>query len=318
MEKVAIGVDLGGTNIRAGIVDKDGNIVKKIESSTLVNNGKDVVIERLIEGIKGLQDEVKREALDISAIGLGAPGIISIEKGTVAFSPNLPDWLDVPLRDIVRDRTGLPVVLENDANAWAFGEKWIGAGRDLQDFILLTLGTGVGGGIICRGEILHGADGMAGEIGHITVNPEGPRCGCGNNGCLEVYASAKGIIERTIEAIEGGAETELREIAEGNLYKISSEMVYQVAKDGDPLARDIMREMGRYLGIGMANLINIFNPEAIIIGGRVKEAWDLFIESAKKEIQKRSFNILSEKTKILKSPLSEGGLIGAAGIALKK
>jgi len=316
LERFAIGVDIGGTNIRAGIVDKDGNIVKKIEGFTSVRDSKDIVIERLIEGLKGLQEEAKRGSLYISAIGLGAAGIISIEKGIIASSPNLPDWLDVPLRDIIREGTSLPVVLENDANAWAFGEKWVGAGRGLRDFILITLGTGVGGGIISRGEILHGADGMAGEIGHMTVDPEGPRCGCGNNGCLEVYASAKGIIDRTIEAIERGSETRLSEMSGGNLYRITSEMVYQVAKDGDPLARDIMREMGRYLGIGMANLINIFNPEAIIIGGKVKDAWDLFIDSAKKEIQKRSFKTPSERAKILKSPLSEGGLIGAAGIAL--
>lgn len=319
MEKVAIGVDLGGTNIRAGLVDRDGRVLKKIEVSTLIQDGKDMVIERLIKGIKGLQEEVRSGTAptEVLAVGLGAPGIISIKKGVIALSPNLPDWIDVPLRDIVGEGIGLPVILENDANAWAFGERWIGAGRNLQDFILITLGTGVGGGIIHKGEILHGANGMAGEIGHMTVNPDGHGCGCGNNGCLEVYASARGIVDRTIEAIEAGRESKLKELTEGNLYRITSEMLYEVAKEGDSLARDIMREMGRYLGIGIANLINIFNPEAIIIGGGLKEAWDLFIEPAKKEIEKRAFNIPAESAKIIQSTLNDGGLLGAAGIALR-
>lgn len=314
---VSIGVDLGGTHLRVGVVDKDGRILKKVEGSTSVQDGKDKVIERLIEIIRTFLEEAKSESLDIIAIGLGAPGIINIKKGIMAVAPNLPDWVDVPLRDIIGENTGIPVVLDNDANAWAFGEKWIGAGRDFQDFILITLGTGMGGGIIHKGDIFHGADGMAGEIGHMTVNPDGPVCGCGNNGCLQVYASAKGIVERTIGAIEAGAETKLRELTEGNFYRISSDMVYEAAKEGDSFARDIMREMGRYLGIGMANLINIFNPEAIIIGGGVSEAWDLFIEPAKKEIQRRAFIIPAERTAIIQSSLSEGGLIGAAGIAMK-
>lgn len=317
MEKVAIGVDLGGTNIRAGIVDAEGRILNRIENSTSVQNGKDTVIERLIEGIKSLKDDARGKTLEVLSVGLGAPGIISIEKGIIAISPNLPDWVNVPLRDIVEEKTGIHAVLENDANAWAFGEKWVGEGRGLQDFIMITLGTGVGGGIIHKGEILHGADGMAGEIGHMTVNPDGPKCGCGNHGCLEVYASARGITDRAIGAIEAGGETKLREITEGNIYKINSEMVYQAAKEGDSLARDIIREMGRYLGIGIASLINIFNPEAIIIGGGVKDAWDLFIEPLKKEVQVRAFSIPAEKARIIRSTISDGGLIGAAGLALK-
>ncbi len=317
MEKVAIGVDLGGTNIRAGIVDAGGRILSRIENSTSVQNGKDTVIERLIEGIKSLKDDARSKALEVSVIGLGAPGIISVEKGIIAISPNLPDWVNVPLRDIVEEKSGIHVVLENDTNAWAFGEKWVGEGRGLQDFIMITLGTGVGGGIIHKGEILHGADGMAGEIGHMTVNPEGPKCGCGNNGCLEVYASARGITDRAIRAIESGGETKLREITEGNIYKINSEMVYQAAKEGDSLARDIIREMGRYLGIGIASLINIFNPEGIIIGGGVKDAWDLFIEPLKKEVHVRAFSIPAEKARIIRSTISDGGILGAAGIALR-
>jgi len=175
----------------------------------------------------------------------------------------------------------------------------------------------VGGGIINRGEILHGADGMAGEIGHMTVNPEGPKCGCGNNGCIEVYASARGIVDRTVEAIEAGGETKLREITEGNFYRISSEMVYQAAKEGDSLARDILREAGRYLGIGIANLINIFNPEAVIIGGGVKDAWDFFIEPLKREVRRRAFSIPAERARIIRSALNNGGVLGAAGIALR-
>lgn len=317
MAKVAIGIDLGGTNIRAGLVDSEGGILSRIETSTSVQDGKDMVIERLIEVVKALKSDARNKTLEVSAIGLGAPGIISIEKGTIAISPNLPDWVDVPLRDVIEVKTGIPVILENDANAWAFGEKWVGEGKGLQDFIMITLGTGVGGGIINKGEILHGADGMAGEIGHMTVNPEGPRCGCGNHGCLEVYASAKGITDRTIDVIESGSKTKLREITEGNIYKINSEMVYQAAKEGDSLARDIIRAMGRYLGIGIANLINIFNPEAIIIGGGVRDAWDLFIEPLRREVRARAFRIPAERARIIKSTLKDGGLLGAAGIALR-
>lgn len=300
-----IGVDLGGTNLRTALLTTDGEILERHKEATQVSEGYQSVIERLVRSIERQRQTAVGRGLNVSAVGVGAPGVIHAINGVVVKSPNFPDWNNLPLKKYLEEALGLPVCIENDANAAALGEQWRGAGRGIGSMILLTLGTGVGGGIILDGRIWEGADGMAGEIGHMTIVPEGRECGCGNRGCLEMYASARGIALSYRERRPGA--------------KITSDQVFREAAQGDGTAREVMSEMGRYLGIGIASLINIFNPEMIVIGGGVKDAWPLFIEATHEEVRKRAFAYPAERTKLVPSALGDdAGMMGAAAAALQR
>src|SRR5689334_21215923 len=233
MAEYSIGVDLGGTNLRAAAIAKDGKMLEKIAGSTQLSAGRDAVISDMVNAIVTLRDRIS--GMRFAGVGIGVPGFILIEKGLIVGSNNLPQFEGFPMRDEIERRLGTQVILENDANAAALGEKWIGAGRDVDDLVLLTLGTGIGGGIISDGRILHGHVGMAGELGHITVVPNGNPCGCGNTGCLEKHASAT--------AIAGMA----RMLSLGD--DITSEGVYRLATDGNEKARMVFESMGSALGI---------------------------------------------------------------------
>jgi len=303
---VVIGVDLGGTNLRTALVDKNGDVFDKVKAPTRAADGHAKVVQKLIENIKAQQDRALRNGKKIAGVGVGAPGVIRADTGVVVTSPNFPDWNNLPLKKELEAALGLPVTIENDANAAALGEQWRGAGRGITSMILLTLGTGVGGGIVLDGRIWPGADGMAGEIGHMTIIPDGRRCGCGNTGCLEMYASSRGIV---MTYQERSSRSKV----------VTSEEIYQAARDGDVLAGDVMKGMGRLLGIGIANLINIFNPEMIVIGGGVKDAWPFFIEATRAEIKKRAFEYPAARTQIVTSVLGDdAGMIGAAALAFQK
>lgn len=310
--RLVIGVDLGGTNLRTALLDRDGRILGKSKEATHASQGRDKVVTRLIENIRAIRDRGGSTGRDLIAVGVGAPGVIHAEKGIVVKSPNFPDWNYFPLRSEIEAVLGIPVVVENDANAAALGEQWLGAGRGVRSMLFITLGTGVGGGIILDNRIWHGADGMAGEVGHITLVPDGRKCGCGNTGCLETYASAPGIVKSYWESLgKSGEDTAGREI--------TSQEIYQAARNGDRLSIHVMREMGRYLGMGIANLINIFNPEMIVIGGGVMEAWPLFIDYTREEIRRRAFEYPAERTRIVQSLLGDdAGVVGAAAAALQR
>jgi glucokinase len=305
---VVIGVDLGGTNLRTALVNQNGEVVDKVKEPTCASDGHEKVVQKLIKNIKAQLHNALRSGTKIAAVGVGAPGVIHADTGVVVKSPNFPDWNNLPLKKELEAALALPVSIENDANAAALGEQWRGAGRGIASMILLTLGTGVGGGIILNGRIWPGADGMAGEIGHMTIipDPDGRRCGCGNTGCLEMYASSRGIVMTYRER-------------SSRPKVITSEEIYQAARDGDALAGEVMKDMGRLLGIGIANLINIFNPEMIVIGGGVKDAWPLFIEAVREEIKKRAFEYPAARTQIVPSVLGDdAGMIGAAALAFQK
>ncbi len=311
MGRVVIGVDLGGTNLRTALLSSEGDILDKSKEATYASDGWKKVVQRLIQNIQRQQEIAVQQGLSITAVGVGAPGVIQVDKGIVVKSPNFPDWNNLPLKDELENVLSLPVTIENDANAAALGEQWRGAGRGIGSMILLTLGTGVGGGIVLNRQIWHGADGMAGEVGHMTIIPDGRQCGCGNTGCLEMYASARGIVQSYREA-GGVSET-------GNQSEITSAQVYQAASNGNVRAVEVMQDMGRILGIGIANLINIFNPEMVVIGGGVKDAWPLFIDSTRAEIRKRAFEVPAARTEIVPSKLGDdAGMVGAAAAALQK
>ncbi len=297
MSEYSIGVDLGGTNLRAAAMDPAGNLLKKTAAATNVEAGREAVIGDIVGAVAGLRDQLGPE--ELVGVGIGVPGFIRLEEGMIVGSHNLPFFNEFPLRDEIRRRLGRPVILENDANAAALGEKWRGAGQDVNDLVLLTLGTGIGGGIISGGKVLHGRDGMGGELGHMTVAPNGNPCGCGNVGCMEKHASAT--------ALEAMAKL----VSLGD--NLTAKQVYELAVEGNPLARHCFECMGRALGIGLATLINIFNFPLYLLSGGPLPAWDFFAPAMLSEIARRSFTFRNTHTRVEKAILgNQAGLFGAA------
>lgn len=305
--KYAIGIDIGGTNLRAAVVTHRGEVIKKVKEPS----GGDV-LESLQKIIGGLYADVGVSSeQDVAGIGIGVAGLIDRIRGIVLFSPNLHTIEGINFVESLHKQFSVSVFIENDANAAALGERWIGAGREFNNFVLLTLGTGIGGGIIYEGRLAN----ITAEIGHMSINADGEKCPCGNYGCLELYAAAKAIIARVISALEKGAESLLRECCKGSFYKVTAEDIYRAALEGDNLAREVLKDTGRYLGIGIANIINIMSPEAIILTGGLVGAWNIYVQEAIKEAGKRTSKNLFDSVKIIPSSLGdEAGIIGSAAI----
>lgn len=317
-EELVIGIDLGGSAIRAGSVTREGQLHHFKRVNVPQERRKDLVLISITDIVKDIITLENSIGNKVIAVGIGSPGIVRMDRGTVVTSPNFPGWKNVPLKSLIENVIHLPVLLDNDANAAAFGEKWRGAGQKVRSLVCMTLGTGIGGGIILDGDVWHGAWGMAGEVGHITVNPEGQRCNCGNYGCLEAYSSATGMVKSAIRAIKEGKRTVLRRLSGGDNARITGKMLYDAAAGGDRLSIHIFREAGRYLGIAMASLIHILNPDMIVLTGGVTEAWDLFMPPAMEEQERRTYHLSVRKTKILRGKLpGKAGVIGAAGLAWK-
>ncbi len=286
MPNFAIGVDLGGTNLRIAVVDEEGRLLEKVTLGTRVSLGRDQVIADMVTAIRSLTAKF-RDLGTILGVGIGVPGIIDLETGMTRESPNLPGWSNYPVRDEIERGLNAPVILENDANAAALGEKWLGAARDVDDMCIFTLGTGVGGGIVLRGRIWHGMSGMAGELGHMTIDVNGPLCKCGNHGCVEVFASATAIVRMARELIDSGKAPQLARVAESE-PEFSAKIVYNLAIQGDEPSRAIFRRMGASLGTGVGNMVNALNLPMFVIGGGVASAWDAFAPSMFAEMLKRS------------------------------
>ena len=288
---------MGGTNFRAAAVDRNGSLIDRVNGTTNIVAGREAIIQDVVDAVEFLRN--RRGADELVGIGIALPGLIIMETGTVVVSPNIPPFDNFPARDAFQQRLNAPVVLENDANAAALGEKWIGAGRDVNDLVLLTLGTGIGGGIISDGRVLHGFMGMAGELGHVTVDLYGNPCGCGNDGCLEKHASATAI------------STMARLLNLGD--NLTSKDVYDLAMKGNPLARRVFDCMGKALGMGLAIYIQVFNFPLYLLSGGPLAAWDLFTPSMFAEIERRSLTYRSTRPRIEKATLgSDAGLFGAA------
>lgn len=283
MANFAIGVDLGGTNLRIAAVEEPGRLVEKVTLGTQVALGRDHVINDMCDAITRMSHKYGSGLL---GIGIGVPGIIDMETGMVRESPNLPGWSDYPVHSEIEKRLHCRVLLENDANAAALGEKWLGAANSVEDMAALTLGTGVGGGIVLGGRIWHGMNGMAGEFGHATVEPNGVRCNCGNTGCLEQYASATAVVRMAKEAIAEGSAPALARAASSDA-EFSAKAVYNLAIQGDEGARKIFRRVGRALGIALATMVNGLNLPMYVIGGGVSSAWEAFAPSIFEELRQR-------------------------------
>jgi glucokinase len=253
---------------------------------------------------------------ELAAIGIGAPGVSDPVRGVVFTSPNLPGWHNVPLRDIVARESGVPSYLINDANAAALGELYFGAARGMRQVVYVTVSTGIGGGIIIDGELYCGSVGTAGEIGHMTIDANGPHCQCGNSGCWEVLASGTALADRARQQIKGGTKTSILDLAGGDLEKVTAPVIQAAAEQGDPLAGELIARTGYYLGVGLANLINIFNPELIVIGGGLSNIGDALLGPAIRVAGERSFKEAYQSVRFTLPELgADAGVLGAAAFA---
>ncbi len=314
--KYSIGVDIGGTNVTVALVDMKGTIVNKIKYRANVQEKEEVFVHniamqlfRIIEGIP---------ARFVQGIGIGAAGLIDHKKGEIRYSPNMYRR-KVPLVRMLRAKirkkglSKLPIFLDNDANVAAWGAYQLEVPAGVKDMVCVTLGTGVGGGIIIDNRIYHGSDGLAGEIGHTAVNPAGPRCNCGSYGCMERYVGAGYIVERAMEEIKKGRKTKITEFAKGKLNKLTPEVIAKAARKNDALAKKIWRETGEYLGIALASIINVLNPEVVVFCGGVSRAGSLFLGPMKRVIKIRSYVSRSKSIKYMISRLGDNlGVVGAA------
>jgi len=287
MTTFAIGVDLGGTNLRIAAVDSSGKTLEKITTSTEVARGRDQVIDEMCAAIQQIVVQ-QRGAGELAGIGIGVPGIIEMQTGMLHESPNLPGWHNYPVRDEIERRLQTAVVLENDANAAALGEKWLGAAAGVDDMCMFTLGTGVGGGLVLQGKIWHGMTGMAGELGHINVEPEGHPCNCGSRGCLEQYASATAVKRLAQEAIASGTAPHMANALKQDV-EFTSKKIFDLAMQGDAQAKGIFERVGKALGTVIADMVNIFNFPMYVVGGGVASAWDAFAPSMLETIGRNSF-----------------------------
>ncbi|MEP7348114.1 MAG: ROK family protein [Gemmatimonadaceae bacterium] len=308
-----VGVDLGGTNIVAAALPEDGSKTHAFHSEpTQPAQGADAVVDRMVSMIEAVIAETILETgakrSDFAGVGVGAPGPLDRELGIVITTPNL-GWTNFPLRDVIGNRVGLHATLDNDANCATLGEWWLGAARGGRNVVGMTIGTGIGGGLILDGQLYHGASDVAGEIGHATIDITGRRCKCGNYGCLEAYASGPSIAERAREALGGDPDSLMHTLVHGDLELLTAAIVYEAARKGDDLGLEVVRETARFLGAGIANLLNIFNPDVVVIAGGVTQAGDTLFEPLRKEVRKRAFRTAVESCRIV-----PGSLPGTAGV----
>jgi glucokinase len=311
-KELVLAMDLGGTNLRMASVNSSGEILYRIKRATPSDKG----VSGIVQAITDLANECRQSSTSpksVFAIAAAVPGTVNVEKGIIRKSPNIPALDNFPLTKILETKLNLKCFLENDANAAAIGECWLGASKKLQSSIYITLGTGVGGGIIIDGKVLRGIDGTAAEIGHICVEPFGAPCGCGSRGCLEQYCSATAVVRLTGEIAPEYPKSVL--IKNKSLTAFDT---YNAGKTGDALALEVFRRQGFYLGIGLAGLINVLNPEAIVIGGGAAAGWDLFVPEMVKQIRLRSYREPAERARIIRAEWGDdAGILGAARIAFE-
>lgn len=305
--ELAIGIDLGGTNIKGGLLDRDARLVEHESIETQADGGRDHVIERIVGLIELLR---QRSHGPVAGVGIGAPGPMSHRDGIIHQAPNLPGWKAVPIRDILARRTGLPVALENDANAAAFGEYTAGAGRGVKRMFMMTLGTGVGGGLVIDGRLERGHFDSAGEVGHVILHPGGRPCPCGQLGCFERYASANAVGERLLEAIASGETSSLAGVAAPD-----SRDVLHAAEAGDPLARRIWQETCDALGVGCVNVQHLLNPELIVLTGGLIAAGEALLRPVRAAFGRFTWKMARDFPRIEFATLGgDAGVIGAAAL----
>ncbi|MBS1792561.1 MAG: ROK family protein [Acidobacteria bacterium] len=310
MNKIVLACDLGGTNLRMAAIDREGNILYRTKRDTPKSDRADEIVRTIVEQAGECREAVRTSGC-VEAIAAAVPATVSVERGMLLKSPNVPCLDGFRMVAALESELSIKAMIENDANAAAVGENWLGASKGFRNSIMVTLGTGVGGGIILNGEVLRGVDGTAGEIGHICVEPFGAPCGCGSRGCVEQYSSASAIVRLTHLMEPQYPKSVLQ-----NKPRLSSADVYDAGKNGDELALEVFRQMGFYLGISMADLVNTLNPEVIVIGGGAAAGWDLFIHHVEEQIRSRAFREPGLRAKLVRAVLGDdAGILGAARLA---
>lgn len=305
-----IGIDVGGTNVKIALVSDKGKIIYSNSIPTRAEMGYEYTINSMKDAIRDLLKETKMKASDIEGIGFGFPGQIDCKKGVVRLAPNIPGWVNVPIASIMEKEFGIPTRVDNDVRTAVLGELNYGAGVGCENLVCITVGTGIGSGLVINGKLVRGADNAAGEIGHIKLNMQGgPLCGCGDRGCLEAYASGPSIVAMAEEYIRGGKSTKYRELANPD---ITPYIVAVAAKEGDPVAKQIFRIMGEYIGMGLVSVVNLLNPEKIIIGGGVADAGDILLDPIRETIAKRAMTIQREVEVVPAQLGNTAGVIGAS------
>ena len=312
-EKYRIGVDVGGTNVKIALVDKKGEIKFPKTVPTRAEMGYEYTIGNIQQSIKDLISEAGIEKSALEGIGFGFPGQIDCDKGIVRLAPNIPGWVNVPISEIMQKEFNVPVKVDNDVRCAALAELNYGAGVGCKNLICITVGTGIGSGLIINGKIVRGASNAAGEIGHIKLEMhDGLLCGCGDRGCLEAYASGPSIVAMAKEYVMGGKSAKFREIA-GSIDAITPAIVAQAANEGDAVAKKIFEIMGEYIGIGLTSVVNLLNPEKIVIGGGVADAGDILLEPLRKTLKSRTMPIQGGAVEVVPAQLGNtAGIIGSS------
>ena len=316
-QNLFIGIDLGGTKISTALIDAAGKIIAQDYRETQAAEGQEAVIERMVDAACQVMGQAGVASAQVMAVGVCSPGPIDVQTGVVTAPPNLPGWKNVPLGQLIEEALGVTTFLENDANAAALGEHRFGAGRGVQNMIYVTASTGIGGGLILNGQLYSGTTGTAGEIGHMTVLPWGPYCGCGNRGCLEALASGTAIAREGREMVRRGVPTLIAQLAEGNPERVTAKLIAQAADQGDIEAREVLAEAMAYLGVGMASLVNLFNPELIVIGGGLTNMGEGLFEPVQRAIERRAFPAAARAVKVVPAALGDDvGVLGAVAVAM--
>jgi glucokinase len=314
MEQHYVGIDLGGTNIKGGVVARSGRVLCFTSIETQGEKGRDHVLDRMGRLVGKVRRAAKLSPKQIAGVGIGSPGPLNIAKGIIHSAPNLPGWENLPLAAEIQRRCGCPVVIENDANAASLAEAIAGAGKGQNCMIMLTLGTGIGGGIVLGGRVWHGADDIAAELGHVSICYDGARCNCGVQGCVEAYASAPATVRRAREAIAAGGKSVLARKGD----KLTCEDVFKAARRGDWLAQKVVADTIKFLAVAIGSLINVFNPDMIVLFGGMTKAGDQLFAPLRREVAMRCFGIGAKRCKIVGSELGEhAGVIGAAFAAMQ-
>jgi glucokinase len=311
MAATVLGIDIGGTKLAAGVVDAAGGILARGEIPTVTSEGPDRVLERVVGLAKDVLVMAGESGKGIARIGIACSGPLDREAGLVFRAPNLPGWVRVPVVEYIQNALAVPAVLENDANAAALGEFRYGVGKGADSLVYLTVSTGIGGGIILGGKIWHGVNCGAGEVGHITLVPDGPPCGCGSRGCLEALSSGTAIARRARELLKRGGTSRLRDIP-----NFDASDVARLAQEGDELAGEVWQAAVKHLALGIVAIITILGPELIIIGGGVSKAGDFLFQPLRQEVRRHIKVVPVESLRILPAALARNvGILGAAAVA---
>ena len=309
-----IGIDVGGTNVKIALVDEKGKIIYSNSVPTYAKMGYEYTVNNIKQAIRDLMKETNTTEKNIEGIGFDFPGQVDCKTGVVKLAPNIPGWVNVPIAQMIEEEFHIPTRIDNDVRCAALGELKFGAGKGCENFVCITVGTGIGSGLVINGKVVRGASNAAGEIGHIKLQmTNGPICGCGDTGCLEAFASGPSIVAMAQDYIKGGKSTKFREMAAAEGSEITPYMVAKAAEEGDPVAKRIFEIVGEYIGIGLTSVINLLNPEKVIIGGGVAEAGELLLEPIRRTVKERAMVVAGEAVEIVPAQLgNSAGVIGAS------